>query len=55
MALEGSTPEVRQTLRQGCISIMHRFNRATDGTLMANMDYAIVTCVRSGKSDADRA
>jgi short subunit dehydrogenase len=54
MALEGSTPEVRQTLRHGCISLMDRFNRATDGTLMANMDYAIVTGVRSGKSDADR-
>jgi ubiquinone/menaquinone biosynthesis C-methylase UbiE len=53
MALEGSTPGVRQTLRQGCISIMERCNRATDGTFMANMDYAIVTGVRSGK-ETDR-
>lgn len=54
MAMEGSTPEVRQKLREGCISIIDRFNRATDGTLMANMNYAIITGVRSDKAAAGR-
>jgi ubiquinone/menaquinone biosynthesis C-methylase UbiE len=54
MAVERSSPEVRQALREGCIGIFENFNRATDGTLMANMDYAIITGVRSGKSGADR-
>jgi ubiquinone/menaquinone biosynthesis C-methylase UbiE len=52
MAVEASAPDVRQALRQGCLSIIDRFNRATDGTLMANMDYAIITGVRADKADA---
>jgi ubiquinone/menaquinone biosynthesis C-methylase UbiE len=48
MAVEQSAPEVRQALRDGCIAVMDRLNRATDGTLMTNMEYAIITGVRSG-------
>jgi hypothetical protein len=54
MAMEGSAPDVCQKLREGCIGIIDRFNRATDGTLMANMNYAIVTGVRSANADTKR-
>jgi Trm5-related predicted tRNA methylase len=54
MAMEGSTPEVRQALREDSIGVMDRLNRATDGTFMANMDYAIITGVRSPNADTKR-
>lgn len=40
--------EKAQRLRDGYIAVVDRHNRATNGTFMANMDYAIVAAVRSG-------
>ena len=49
MALQRSTSEGRQTVRDGLIGFCERYNRATDGSLMVNMDYAIITAVRTGR------
>lgn len=35
-----------QSLRDGYLNIINSFNRATDGTYMANMDFAVITGVR---------
>lgn len=37
-----------KTLREGYLRIINSFNRATDGTYMANMDFAVITGVRGG-------
>jgi len=55
MAVEMSAPEVRKALREGCIGIIDQFNRAIDGTLMANIDYTIITAVRSEQSAMGRS
>lgn len=34
--------------RERYIAILDRHNRATDGTFMANMDYAVISAVRAG-------
>jgi ubiquinone/menaquinone biosynthesis C-methylase UbiE len=35
-------------LREGYLAILDRHNRATDGSFMANMDYAVISAVRAG-------
>ncbi|WP_051374121.1 MULTISPECIES: class I SAM-dependent methyltransferase [Paraburkholderia] len=40
------TAPQRQTFREGYITILERHNRATDGTFIASMDYAVITGVR---------
>lgn len=48
-ALENSPPDVAKRLRDGYLEIIERYNRATNGSFSANMDYAIITAVRSGR------
>jgi ubiquinone/menaquinone biosynthesis C-methylase UbiE len=38
----------RRRFREGYIAILDRHNRATDGSFMANMDYAVISAVRAG-------
>lgn len=47
--LAQATKEQADQLRDGYIAILKRHNRATNGTFMANMDYAVITAVRSGR------
>ncbi|WP_313802294.1 methyltransferase domain-containing protein [Sphingobium sp.] len=46
MAVQQAPEAAVKTLRDGYIAILESFNRATDGSFVANMDFAVVTGVR---------